>query len=58
MNNSQIAHGFRSSTFCQNSPDWFWHNALNETNWELPATIKNEKHLRQVIEFLAGAINK
>lgn len=25
---------------------------------ELPATIKNEKHLRLVIEFLASAINK
>ena len=25
---------------------------------ELPATIKNEKHLRQVIEFLASEINK
>jgi hypothetical protein len=25
---------------------------------ELPATIKNEKHLRLVIEFLASTINK
>lgn len=29
-----------------------------EVKEELPATIKNEKHLRQVIEFLAGEINK